>query len=92
MTEQKAYQKFSTRIDFQTNNTKILLTIKGFYDLTNHSSYNDGMWESIARFNTKRLKSLCLELCGEAINRDMIEYIRTGTRGDIGTQLYRILK
>ena len=50
------------------------------------------MEQALINGTDEKLKSFCLELCGEAINRDMIKYITTGTRGNIGSQLYQLLR
>lgn len=92
MTEQRAYQKFKTRIDSQSDREKILKTIEQYYILANDPCYNSEMEHQIMTGTDEQLKSFCLELCGEAINRDMIKYITTGTRGNIGSQLYQLLR
>lgn len=92
MTEQRAYQKFKTRIDSQNNREKILKTIEQYYILANDPCYTSEMEQALINRTDEQLKSFCLELCGEAINRDMIQYITTGTRGNIGSQLYQLLR
>lgn len=42
--------------------------------------------------NEEKHRELCLNLCIESINRDFIDFIRTGTRGDFGQRLYRLGK
>jgi hypothetical protein len=91
MTEQKAYNKFQSRIN-QTDRDKILRTIKNYYILTQDSNYTDELWEYICQQDLNDIKSLCLTLCGEAINRDFIQYVLKGKRGNIGPQLYQMLK
>lgn len=90
-TEQKAYQRFATRIN-QQEKSKILLVIRGYYELAEDPSYSNELWGQITDLNLTELKDLCLELCGEAINRDMIHYFLNGSRGNIGPRLYEMLK
>ena len=87
-TESKAYNKFKIRIS-STDKDKILDTIKKYYELAEDytEDYTDLSDQSI-----EDLKSVCLELCGESINRDMIQYLLKGIRGTIGPELYKILK
>ena len=89
MTEQRAYYKFKTRIE-QTSIDKILWTIENYYILADDPNYNN-IKDHLNGRSLDELKELCLELCGEAINRDMINYFVSGTRGNIGPQLYKML-
>lgn len=92
MTEQKAYEKFKTRINNQNDRVKLFDTIKQYYVLSGDPYYTPEFEDKINNMTTEDIKKLCLELCGESINRDMIEYIIKGTRGDMGQKLYKMLK
>lgn len=88
--EKDAYQKFKTLIaemqESEENTIKIMKAIEIFYtqDPGNVNFTKETPFES--------KKSTLLELAGEAINRDMIAFIRTGKRGNLGSLIYKELK
>ena len=93
-TESKAYNKFKIRIS-STDKDKILDTIKKYYELAEDYISEEMKMKTYTYLSDQSiedLKSVCLELCGEAINRDMIQYLLKGIRGTIGPELYKILK
>jgi hypothetical protein len=95
--EKAAYQKFrilingtSERDEHAVQNKKILMqTAQMFYDLGEPTLRWGEIELGLNPLDLANLKKAVLELSLEAINRDMIEYIRTGTRGNFAARLYK---
>lgn len=95
--EKDTYQKFKTALgtlqDNESGNSKLRSLASIYYNNAlgeipwSSSQHN---YDKIGTFEQRR--SFVLELCAEAINRDMITYIRTGKRGDLGSKMYKIVK
>lgn len=93
--EKQAYAKFK---DLLTNPAKpiqreiLLEVIKCYYDY----AAGERSWATIERdINSLRnedLQDSALKLAAEAINRDMIDYIMKGKRGDHAAKMFKILK
>lgn len=39
----------------------------------------------------EEIAKLCLDICGESVNRDFVSFISTGDRGNVGTLVYKSL-
>ena len=94
--EKEAYVKIKRRLSMLNNNNndrnKLIEALKLYYD----NAEPELPWSKMGPiFESKtfyEVKDLTLEISGEAINRDMIDYIRTGKRGDLATRMYNQLK
>ena len=94
--EKEAYnkikQRFSTLENNKDNRDKLIKALKLYYD----NAEPELPWSKMGPiFESKtfyEVKDIALEISGEAINRDMIDYIRTGKRGDLATRMYNQLK
>ncbi|GAH12237.1 unnamed protein product, partial [marine sediment metagenome] len=69
----------------------LVTCITQFYELGEPGGLQTEFRDRMCTMPLDALKSACLELCGEAINRDMITFVKMGTRGTFGSQLYRTL-
>lgn len=97
--EKAAYNKFKTLItqcstsgQAGVRNRELLIeVIRKFYAIDEPTI----AWETMsAKWDTasiRDIKQTALELCGESINRDMIQYISTGIRGNFGPSLFNII-
>lgn len=98
--EKRAYQKFKDIIksdDMKTNpndinGIKLRSAIMMFYTLGEPEESRKQMQSKINNIKYEDLKNAALELSGEAINRDMLVWIKTGIRGKMASQMYNILK
>lgn len=94
--ENEAYQKIKTKINEMDprddNRNKLLAAVAYYYDNAEKELNWDKMSYKITKMDFSQLKSVTLELSGEGINRDMIEYVRTGTRGKLASTMYDKLK
>lgn len=95
--ERRALEKFKERLknftdDTIENKTKLLAVAECYYK----SAEGERPWETInEHFKSLcyiELKNLVLQLCAEGINRDMIKFIQTGTRGTLAKNMYNKLK
>lgn len=74
---------------------QMLRCIRKFFEVAEDSSYEDRMplaSRELLENNPEKLKSLCTELCMEAINRDFVSYISTGFKGPVGQSVYNALR
>jgi hypothetical protein len=93
--ENSAYLKFKTLIynqDKPLSQDTLLLGIKCYYD---HAA-GERCWSTIKKdiqsLRDEDLRELLLKLATETINRDMIDYILKGKRGDHALRMHDILK
>jgi len=93
--EKAAYEKFKNIINSMTDNeinqNKLKEAAKIFFNLAENNSWNDRE-QFYTQIPYDQKKALVLEISGEAINRDMIDYIIKGKRGKLGSQMYNVLK
>lgn len=72
-----------------------LNAIKKFFELAEMDSYeNQVTLEGRMKIeeSPSTIKSFCIEICTEAINRDFVSYVSTGNKGIIGSDVYNALK
>ena len=93
--EKKAYVKFKELIynPHQAVKREVLLAlIQCYYD----NAAGERCWSSIERdinsLRTEDLQDSALKLCTEAINRDMLDYIMLGKRGNHAAKMFKVLK
>ena len=99
--EKIAHQKFKDLIkpmsnkdldSYKTNRDKLLLAAKVFYDNAEGEQPWVNMRPQFMEIGWDELKEIVIEIAGEGINRDMIQYIKTGKRGDLGARMYRAIQ
>ena len=83
--EQEAFNKLLRRLESISSREKLLGACEVYYEGA-QEEHNE-----IEALDFEPLRSLTRELCAEAINRDMIQMIRTGERGDLGARMYTAL-
>lgn len=93
--EKEAYLKIKSVVDSMDDNDdskrKLIAAARIFYTLCENNTWKK--YEQQFRIlHFFQLKPFVLELWGEAVNRDMISYIQTGTGGTVSTQMYDALK
>jgi len=90
--EQQAYFKIKSRLDNLTDRDKLLSACETYFNL----ALGERPWTEqrslIEPLPLPQLQQLTLELSAEAINRDMIDYVTTGFRGNLANKMYQALK
>ncbi len=97
--EKAAYDKFKTLITQSStsgqagirNRELLVEVVKRFHDIGEPTIPWETISDQWATASIRDIKKMALELCGEAVNRDMIQYISTGIRGNFGPSLYTII-
>lgn len=92
-----AYQKFKTDLkklqDNEADNLKLSKMAEIYYDNAEGETKWNISQHIFARFNNfEDKRTFVLKLCAEAINRDMLDFISKGKRGNLGSRMYRIVK
>lgn len=92
-----AYEKFKDGLDKLQDNEADNLKLSKLAEMYYDNAQGEAKWiisqHHFAKFNNfEKKRAFVLELCVEAINRDMIDFIIKGQRGNLGSQMYRILK
>lgn len=93
--EKKAYVKFKELIynPYQAPKREVLLAvIQCYYDNAAGERCWSNIQADINSLRTEDLQDSALKLCTEAINRDMIDYIMKGKRGDHAAKMFKLLK
>lgn len=87
------YNKMMLRLE-EGNKVKWLNAIKTFYTVAEPTKWIDlpkATREQIESSSDEQIKSLCKELCVEAINRDFVSWVSTGDQGNVGRDVYTAL-
>ena len=92
-----AYEKFKDGLDKLQDNEADNLKLSKMAEIYYDNAVGETKWNisqhNFAKFNSfEKKRDFVLELCAEAINRDMLDFISKGQRGNLGSRMYRILK
>jgi hypothetical protein len=88
------YNKMIKRIE-EGDRLTWLNAIRSYYD----NATGEVVWDQkteeerkyIENANDSTVKSICIDLCREAINRDFVSWVTKGTEGPVGKRVYEAL-
>ena len=86
-----ARAKFEKRLSLVKETTTYSQAIMTFYDVTEDIIQSEAL--KICQDKVEAtIRQLCWQICMEAINRDLINYVRFGEKGVVGQSVYDALK
>lgn len=93
--EKQAYKKIKDLLyntDRPVKREVLLAVIQCYYDNASGERSWDTIESDIRSLRDEDLQNSALKLATEAINRDMIDYIMKGKRGDHAAKIFKLLK